>query len=268
MTVVFAGELSALHDEFLGELKGIREFANPVSDDSAKALSARARVAAANGATLLLAALYEECVRQMVRASFNFRRVTAAGRLSFPEKLPSIIWRRSLELLARKQLDDLVRDGSQVDLQLKDIVSFCIKGDLAADVSNAVSHNENNMRPEEMGRLFNQIGIQGIVTKLGECPDVQTYFGLDNPEKTAESTRSALEDFFRRRNEIAHAIQIGASDGPVSLAKDVEFFEIVSGGLVYVLTRELEQIASSGRRRAGPRRPRRSERATAPNANR
>lgn len=47
-----------------------------------------------------------------------------------------------------------------------------------------------------------------------------------------------LEDFFRRRNEIAHAIQIGVSGGPTSLAKDVEFFETVSFGLVYVLTHE------------------------------
>jgi len=61
----------------------------------------------------------------------------------------------------------------------------------------------------------------------------------DNAGRAAERTRSTIEDFFRRRNEIAHAIQIGASIGPTSLAEDVEFFEAVSGGLIHVLTREL-----------------------------
>jgi hypothetical protein len=243
-----SGELSAIHDEFVGELRGIREFARPTEGGTTNVLSGRARIAAANGATLLLAALYEECIRQMVRSVFNFRRSSPKGRAEFPEKLPSAIWRRSLELLARKQFDDLVRDGSQTDAYLRNVVTFCIKGDLSADVASAVAHNDNNMRPEEMGKLFNQIGITGIVSKLGESPPIQAYFAVDNPGIAGENTRSALEDFFRRRNEIAHAIQIGASDGPASLAKDVDFFEAVSSGLVHALGREFAEPSRKSRK--------------------
>lgn len=235
MSDAFAEDLTAIHDEFLGELQGIKEFSSPPVDGSARTLSARARVAAANGATLLLAALYEECVRQFVKALFNFRRATEDGRSKFPDKLPSIIWRRSLELLSKKQLDDLVRSGGQTSAQLRDIVSFCIRGDLNADVSSAVSHNENNMRPEEMGRLFNQVGLQNVLQRLGETDDLKTYFAEDNPGRVAERIRATLEDFFRRRNEIAHAIQIGASIGPTTLNDDVEFFEKISSGLVCIL---------------------------------
>lgn len=192
MPSAFGGELSAIHDEFLEELKGIREFANPAGGSTDNALSARARVAAANGATLLLAALYEESVRQMVKATFNHRRATSKGQRAFPSKLPSIIWRRSLELLARKQFDDLARDMTQIDTQLKEIVTFCIKGDLGADVSAAVAHNDNNMRAEEMGRLFNQIGIPSIITKIGECPAIQDYFAVDDAGKASDNTRALL----------------------------------------------------------------------------
>jgi len=161
------------------------------------------------------------------------------GRRAFPQKLPSIIWRRSLELLARKQFDDLARDVAQIDSQLKEIVTFCIKRDLGADVSTAVSHNDNNMGADEIGRLFNQIGISSIIAKIGEYPLIQAYFGVDKPGHASENTRASLDDFFRRRNEIAHAIQIGVSGGPTSLAKDVELFETISSGLVYILTREV-----------------------------
>jgi hypothetical protein len=232
-------ELSAIHDEFLEELAGIREFSNPAGEADLRALSGRARVAAANGATLLLAALYEECVRQMIKTVFNFRRATPGGRAGFPDKLPSAVWRRSLERLARKQFDDLVREASDVDLQMKQIVSFCIKGDLGADVSTTVSHNDNNMRPEEMGRLFSQVGISDVFSKLGECEQIKAFFAVSSRGKAAENAKAALEEFFRRRNEIAHAIQIGASGGPASLNKDVEFFEAMSEALVGLLTREL-----------------------------
>jgi HEPN superfamily RiboL-PSP-like protein len=240
------GELAAIHEEFLEELTGIREFSSPVDEAGLRLLSGRARVAAANGAILLLAALYEENIRQMVRAVFNFRRTTSQGQLGFPDKLPSIIWRRSLEILARKPFDDLVRDGSQTDLQLKEIVSFCIRGNLGSDVSSAISHNENNMRPEELGRLFNQVGIQSVILKIGDSSVIKSFYGTDNAGRAAEKARSSMEDFFRRRNEIAHAIQIGASGGPASLSNDIAFFETVSSALVDLLTRELHATGSSG----------------------
>jgi hypothetical protein len=122
---------------------------------------------------------------------------------------------------------------------MKEIVAFCIKGDLGADVSATIAHNDSNMRPEEMGRLFNQVGISNVFSKVGECDQLKAYYGVSGSGKAAENAKATLEDFFRRRNEIAHAIQIGASGGPASLSKDVEFFEAMSRALMELITREL-----------------------------
>lgn len=231
--------LDAIHDEFVVELSGVREFAAPANVADARRLSSRARVAASNGATLLLAALFEECVRQMIKAGFNYRRRTRQRQESFPDSLPAQMWRRSLEMLARKPFEDLRSNHADVDRQMRAIVSFCMKGNLGSDLSSAISHNENNMRPNELSRLFKQIGISDIFGKLGACENVQEFYGVSVAGVAAENARTTLEDFFQRRNEIAHAIQIGSSGGPASLIRDVEFFDMMARGFVSVMTREL-----------------------------
>ncbi|OUC15036.1 MAG: hypothetical protein B0A82_09035 [Alkalinema sp. CACIAM 70d] len=232
------GEISAICDEFHEELVGLLDFAQIRKASSANSLAPRARVAAANGATLLLAALYEECIRQMVKATFNHKKQAASGINDFPDKLAASVWRRSFEKLARRPFDEVQGTISVTNSEINGVLAFCLKGDLKSDVSSFIAHNDNNMRPDEMARLFKQIGVSSIVSKLGTEKGLQDFFGIDNPSQCADALRNEIEDFFRRRNEIAHAIQTSSSSGPTSIEKDVNLFKSVTASLVKILSVE------------------------------
>lgn len=233
------GEIQAICDEFHEELEGLLDFAQIGKPASETSLSPRARIAAANGATLLLAALYEECIRQLVKSTFNQRRESVKDIGDFPDKLAASVWKRSFEKLARRSFNDIQGTYSVTNGEIRKILDFCLKGDLRSDVSSFIAHNENNMRPDEMASLFKQIGVLNLIGKLGLCKDLQKFTGLENQNHCSEKIKSDIEDFFRRRNEIAHAIQMASSIGPSEIAKDVTLFKAVTSSLVRILSAEV-----------------------------
>lgn len=233
------GEIQAICDEFHEELAGLSDFAQIGKPAGEASLSPRARIAAANGATLLLAALYEECVRQFVKSTFNQKKQNAQGIGDFPDKLAASVWRRSFEKLSRRPFLDVQGAYSVTNSEVRGILDFCLKGDLSSDVSSVIAHNENNMRSDEMAKLFKQIGVSNLMIKIGGCKEAQYFTGLDNAGVCGEAIKQDIEDFFRRRNDIAHAIQTASSIGPSEIAKDIDLLKAVTTSLVTVLSSEL-----------------------------
>jgi hypothetical protein len=219
-----ATEFELILEDFEAELSAIEAMIATLSTTGGSASPARARIAGANAATLLLAATFEEFVRQEVKATFVARAAAASGMNDFPAKIARVVWRRSLERLSKEPLEDLERDPSGLDDKLKAAVGFCIQKDLKADVSDAVAYNENNMRPAELNRLFNQLGLKDACSKAAEYAPLAKFLGCDSLGKANLVLRSRLEDFFVRRNTIAHAIQLNSSSGAPALAADIEFF--------------------------------------------
>jgi hypothetical protein len=225
-------EFDLVFEDFEAELRALEGMIASLATTGEGPTSARARVAGANAATLLLAATFEEFVRQEVRAVFTTKAATAAGLDDFPNKIAGAVWRRSLERLARTSLEDLSSDPSALNDTLKATIDFCIAKDVKADVSDAVVHNENNMRPGQLNQLFNQLGLKGMCGKACEYEPLASHLGCDSPGKALIELESRLEDFFRRRNEIAHAIQLNSSSGPPALASDISLFREFGKGLV------------------------------------
>jgi hypothetical protein len=153
-------EFDAIFGEFSSELDALAEMARSPGDMHPQASSPRARIAAGNGATLLLAATFEEYVRQQVRAAFRVKVKRARSMTDFPGKIASTVWRRSLELLARTPFEDIESDGTKTDARVAATLSFCLRREIAADVGDVLSHNQNNMRLPELKGLFKQIGVR------------------------------------------------------------------------------------------------------------
>ncbi|MES1973112.1 MAG: HEPN domain-containing protein [Pseudomonadota bacterium] len=226
-----ATDFDLAFDEFSGELDALSEMAIGSGSSSATALSPRARIAAGNGAMLLLAAIFEEHIRQQVRSAFQVKSRMAADLSQFPDKIASVVWKRSLESLARKPFDEIEADTRAVDNIISSTLSFCLRKRSDADVSDRIAHNENNMRPAELNRLFNQIGFKNVVGAACERPDLIAFLGCDGAGKANLEFVARLDDFFRRRNEVAHAIQIGSSSGPSELIRDIDLFRLFARSL-------------------------------------
>lgn len=217
-------EFDLVFEDFEAELNAVEGMIASLATTGESTTSARARVAGANAATLLLASTFEEFVRQEVRAVFTTRSAGAADINVFPRKIAGAVWRRSLERLAKVALEDLERDTTALDERIKATVDFCIGKDVKADVSDAVAHNDNNMRPGELNRLFNQLGISNMCGRAAGYDPLMVHLGRDTPGTALTQLETRLEKFFRRRNEIAHAIQLNSSSGPPSLSSDIALF--------------------------------------------
>lgn len=227
-------------DHFASELGALSELAS--MSGAAGATSARARIAAGNGATLLLAATFEDFIREQVKSVFQHKLSTGGGLADFPDKLVSVVWRRSLETLARSSFDDLLTDSSAAISHIESVTAFCFRGELTDAVSDALAHNDVNMRPSEIGRLFNQIGLKSIIAETCANDELIGLFGAGSAGKTTAEVETFLEDFFRRRNAIAHSLGKGSSSGPVGISRDIELI----GGFGKALTATLIRLLGIG----------------------
>lgn len=223
-------------DQFAAELKALSELA--AMSGAAGTASARARIAAGNGATLLLAATFEDFIREQVKSVFQYKLSDGGNVSTFPDRLPAVVWKRSLESLARSSFDDLVADSSAAISQIDLVTAFCFRGELSDAVSDALAHNDVNMRPSEIGRLFNQIGIKSIIAETCQNDELVGLFGAGSAGKTTSTVETFLEDFFRRRNAIAHSLGKGSSSGPAGIDRDIELI----GGFGKALTATLIRI--------------------------
>lgn len=235
-------EFTPIFEEFASDLDALKKMLAIAEEGDHHPQSAKARIAAGNAATLLLAALFEEYIRQMVKASFREKVKVANGIKDFPSRIAANVWRQALERLARVEIDDVEANSISYQTRLEAVVAFSLKKDITSDVSDVLAHNKNNMRPEQLLQLFNQIGINNILQKSCKDPDLQIYLGsTEDVNKVYESLTVALNDFFKRRNYIAHAIGHNNSSGPMQLGQDIELFLTFGRSLLRALEDELKQ---------------------------
>ena len=230
-----ATEFDLSFEDFDAELTALAEMAGGSGGGRGSELSARARIAAGNGAVLLLAATFEEHIHQQVRSAFTAKACIAGEMSGFPKKIASVVWKRSLELLARRPFGEIESDIRQADATVSATLDFCLRKDITADVGAALSHNENNMKAGELNRLFNQLGLNSIISELCQRGTIVGFLGCDGPGKANAEIEARIDDFFRRRNDVAHAIQLGSSSGPTELLNDIDLFREIAKSLSLTL---------------------------------
>lgn len=227
-----------LFEEFDQELQAIRILINFAGE--AKLTSAKARVAGANAAVLLLAATFEEYIRELAR---EFARAIVAATPTYdklPPKLASIAWKRTMEGLARIQLNPkkeiFSRESIFSDAQTRFAVTyeFC-RGDLTQDIYRDLIHNENNMRPEQLNALFKLSGLNNVCNHAAEHPDLKTFLGEDQQNATNARLVEALEDFFNRRNQTAHSIRAMQSVSAEAIGTDIDLLRSFGRALAETL---------------------------------
>lgn len=219
-----ASELEAIFDDFAVELDALLEMATGTGKRGSSGHSPRARIAAGNGATLLLAAIFEEYARQQVKAAFREKARKSTSFSDLPPKIGATVWKKSLESLSRTPFDEIELNPRRARSRTLTVLQFCLDNDVTADIGDALAHNENNMRPSQLNALFNQIGILSICSKSCMDKELIRFLGAGSAGRATPMLESRLNDFFIRRNDIAHAVKLGSSSGPAGLEQDIELF--------------------------------------------
>jgi hypothetical protein len=224
-------------DEFRDDCSAIRSLVVTFNDPNH---SPKARIAAANSATLLVAATFEEYIRELAR-QYAKAVVSNAGTFgALPPKLASIAWKRTMDGLGKIKFDSDPSSNNAgnafgaAQTRFAVIYEFC-KGDLSQDVYRDLIHNENNMRPNELNGLFKVSGLKDICAKSSDKQPLLDYFGETEAGKAHGKFLGGLEDFFERRNTIAHALNSGQSSGPAQIIADLDMLEAFAAALTVTL---------------------------------
>lgn len=238
MSQISSGELAAITEDFDDDLNVIRLLTQSFDDPSRNA--AKVRIAAANSATLLLAATFEEYVREMARV---YAKTFVSGldtNERLPVKLLSTAWRRTLKSLLNLQVspsppyftsDNMVSDPKA---KFEAIYEFC-RGDLSQDVFDDLIYNENNMRSAQINSLFKVSNLHDICLKISNRHPLQEFFGEEDAGKVHSRLVDGIDGFIKRRNDIAHSLNTNSSSAPDQIGNDIEMFDAFGKSLCETL---------------------------------
>lgn len=199
------------------------------------------RVASANAAMLLLAATYEEFIRQMAQEYARAVVGAAADARDVPVSIVETAWKRTLEragLIKSGPSNDVhgfENNARQIRQQLEAVFKF-IDGDRTQDIFVNLIHNPNQMRPRQMNSLFKVSGLNDACRKICDCDDLKNYFDGENDAEVIHGhLLKRLEDFFNTRNEIAHSLNPGMSVSADVIKREITLFSAIGRGLQTIL---------------------------------
>lgn len=217
---------SVIVDDFEIALTPLEEIVN---NGQSKASSPRARVASVHAATLLLAATFEQFVREMA-LEHAVQIVAKASSISdLPDALLDTAWRRTFEQFARSKpsgrskKEALEIFAKQARPSIDALCTF-IEGDITQNIFDHLIHNENNMRAGEINALFKVSGCSNVCAQACKQTQLKIVFDTDDEGKVHGGFLQALDTFFERRNAIAHSLNTASSSGPETLFYDIDIF--------------------------------------------
>jgi hypothetical protein len=218
---------SPIADDFLETLTSIKE----ISQISCR--HRKSRVAAVHAVTLLLAASFEEFVRQMAKeyALYLVKKTSAVEDL--PDKFLEAAWHRAFSRAMRKAdktnpiVDGYKKSTNKARSILEPLWLF-IEGDVSQSICEHLIHNENNMRPDEINKIFKICGITNILQVVCKQEILKNILNESHDCKAATLFSSEMNNFFDLRNEIAHALNFNSSKSPEDFNKDIDLFEAFS----------------------------------------
>ena len=149
-------------------------------------------------------------------------------------------WRRTMETLARIRVDTTRKVSaaetaiSHAQARFTAVYEFC-NGDLSQNIYNDLIRNENNMRPNEINSLFRVSDLADVCTQIANKKPLLDHFGETNTGKANGRLREYLEEFFDRRNRIAHSLNPSQSSGRDQVFNDIAMFKAFGKSLCETL---------------------------------
>ncbi|WP_428277745.1 HEPN domain-containing protein [Candidatus Palauibacter sp.] len=182
-------------------------------------VSPKTRVASIHATTLMLAAAFEEFIREMALEHARHVVNGAHSVSELPDMLLMTAWKRTLgeavrlQVNGRSKRDALKMSAKQVRPKVDALCSF-VEGDIQQNIYDHLIHNEINMRATQINKLFRVSGREDICSEVCKQGSLKAFFDREDERKTHGELLAALENFINRRNEIAHSLNSAVSSAP------------------------------------------------------
>jgi hypothetical protein len=156
-----------------------------------------------------------------------------------------------MEALARVRLNATEEGFSRDNVFAEALARFTVtyefcRGDLSQDIYQDLIHNENNMRPQEINSLFNISGLRDVCLLASADGEFMGLLGEVEPGKAHGQLVQRLEEYFERRNQVAHAINAMRSSSPEQISTDIALLRSFGNALCAVLEHQASSASGTG----------------------
>jgi hypothetical protein len=161
-----------------------------------------------------------------------------------------------MEALARVRLNPLEEGSSRDNIFANALARFTVtydfcRGDLSQEIYQDLIHNQNNMRPQEINALFNISGLSDVCFQAAGDVEFMGLLSEVEPGKAHGQLVQRLEDYFERRNQVAHAINAMRSSGPEQISTDIELLRGFGRALCAALERQASAASDADEKGEG-----------------
>lgn len=235
-----ASDFHAVTDAFSKNLETIAKFVSSL--DSPKE-SPSVRVAAVNSAVLLIAATFEEFVKEMATLSVR-HSVNSSDSVS---KIPTILlrtaWRRTFGAIADENVPQstdqkrILNVVNRADDRTKSLLAF-FRGDLTQEIYDDLVHNQDAMRVQQINSLFGISAIKDICKMTSENHQIIEHFKSEGADQGSIDLNNFIDHFIDHRNQVAHRLSSVSSLAPKELRDYVTTFQVFAQSLCETLEKK------------------------------
>jgi hypothetical protein len=220
-------------DDFRRELNTIKELLRTCHGDTGTpTVAVPVRIASSNASMLLLGASYEEFIRELVR---EYAAALIHGEpplQQLPSEFLAAVWDRSTYILRGSKFGKAGFDPIAVRQVIAELQGLCLEGNRPAARAETVAFNENNMRPTELNTVFKRVGVSDFLQLVGSRNELIAFFGSPDGNVSHGKTIDLLNEFYDKRNDVAHAIGSLRVTGVSDLARFIDFFNCLTDAAV------------------------------------
>lgn len=208
---------------------GMQDPSNPltIGTISLSVLPAGSQNTMAASAMVLLAAHFEEYVRQQVE---EFARAAVAEyahmEVEHQEKWLDNYWRAGSGRLSRirPKGDPTWATGAQT--LLLSLLEYPVRQNVASFVADMLAEHDNNMRWDTISEITARVGVQKLSDKLFKSGTLKAEIGNPKKDLFTPALRAKLNEFYATRNGIVHSISQNTGIGPTIFHTWIKFFRV------------------------------------------
>lgn len=244
--MLMATDFRATTDAFVQSLDTIGEFVSaldsPQSTDSPRP-KPRVRVAVVNSAMLLIAATFEEFVREMANLSAR-HAVKASHALSdLPTSLLRTAWQRTFGSIASAVIPQstdsqgIMSAVTEAEGRTTTLLAF-LRGDFTQEIYDGLVHNDGAMRIRQINSLFRISDIKDVCKLTSQSQCIIDHFNSDSADQASSDLNNFIDQFIEQRNDIAHRLNSAISLAPKDVHEHIGTFHVFANSLCDTLERE------------------------------
>ena len=226
-------DFRATADDFSQSLGTIGEF---VSSLDSRGATPTVRVAAVNSAILLIAATFEEFIKEMATLSVR-HTVKASNALSdVPTSVLRTAWRRTFssiaDLVIPQSTDNkgIMSAVNYAEVRSKTLLAF-LRGDVTQEIYDGLVDNDSAMRVKQINALFGISDIKNVCKLTSQNRCIIDHFKAESADQGSADLSNFINQFIDQRNEIAHRLNSATSLAPRDVREHIETFCVFAHSL-------------------------------------